>query len=212
MMGCTKKVNNGKVVAAYLRVSSFDQQKGLKSQERALRDYCKNHGFKNVRWYRDIITGVSTQRPSFDKLQADVFKGKVHTIVVWKLDRVSRKGIIEGLNILKGWLEKGIRIVSVTQQLDFSGEIGRAMAGFLFALAAMERENLRENTKRGLAAAKAKGVKLGKRPKLFANEIVPMLKSGLSISSVADKLGKTRQAIYNALKRDGVDLAAIRTG
>jgi DNA invertase Pin-like site-specific DNA recombinase len=68
----------------------------------------------------------------------------------------------------------------------------------------MERENLRENTKRGMEAAKARGVKLGKRPKLFAKDIVPLLESGLSIGEVAEKLNKTRQAIYNSLKRENI--------
>lgn len=79
--------------------------------------------------------------------------------------------------------------------------MGRMVAGVLFALAEMERENLRENTKRGLAAAKARGVRLGKRPKLFAAEIQPMLDQGLTVAQVATQLGKSRQAIYNAIAR-----------
>ncbi len=198
-----------KVVGCYVRVSTLDQQKGLQSQEQALRDYCQNHGLTPVRWYRDIITGASTNRPQFDKLQADIFKGTVHTVVVWKLDRISRKGIREGINILTDWLEKGIRVVAVTQQLDFSGKVGELIAGVLFAVAAMERENLRENTKRGMAAAKAKGVKLGKRPKLFAKDIVPLLRSGKTVTEVAEQFNKTRQAIYLALRREGIDLDEI---
>jgi len=83
------------------------------------------------------------------------------------------------------------------------------VAGILFAVAQMERENLRENTNRGLLVAKAKGVKLGKRSKLFCKDIVPMLQSGMSIGEVASKLGKTRQAIYDTLKREGVKLANV---
>jgi DNA invertase Pin-like site-specific DNA recombinase len=83
------------------------------------------------------------------------------------------------------------------------------VASVLFAVAQMERENLRENTKRGIAAARAKGVRLGKRPKLFAQDIVPLLQAGHKIADVARILGKSRQAIYDALKRDNVDLAKI---
>ena len=91
--------------------------------------------------------------------------------------------------------------MAISQQLDYSGTMGRMVAGVLFALAEMERENLRENTKRGLAAAKARGVKLGKRPKLFAKEIQPMLDGGLTVAQVAKQLGKSRQAIYSAIAR-----------
>ena len=198
-----------KKIAVYIRVSTFDQEKGLLSQEKALTDYCNNHGFKNLIWYRDKISGAKTDRPAFNKMQKAIFSGKVDTVVVWKLDRLSRS-LKDGINILTDWLEKGVRVIATSQQLDFSGAVGQMIASVLFAVAAMERENLRENTKRGIAAAKARGVKLGKRPKLFANDIVPLLQDGYSIAKVSKKLGKTRQAIYDALKRENIDLNKLR--
>ena len=142
-------------------------------------------------------------------MQKAIFSGKVDAVVVWKLDRLSRS-LKDGIIILTDWLEKGIRVIATSQQLDFSGAVGQMIASVLFAVAAMERENLRENTKRGIAAAKARGVKLGKRPKLFANDIVPLLQDGYSIAKVSKKLGKTRQAIYDALKRENIDLNKLR--
>jgi len=177
-------------------------------KEKALKEYCNNHGLNNLLWYRDKITGSTTNRTAFNKLQSDIFDGKVDTVVCWKLDRLSRS-LKDGINILTDWLEKDVRVIAIAQQLDFSGAAGQLIASVLFAVAAMERENLRENTKRGMAAAKAKGVKLGKRPKLFAKDIVPLLQNGLSIGETAEKLGKTRQAIYNALKREAIDLNAL---
>ena len=116
----------------------------------------------------------------------------------------------DGINTLTNWLEKDVRIISITQQLDFNGAVGQMIASVLFAVAAMERENLRENTKRGIAAARSRGVKLGKRPKLFAKDIVPLLKDGFSIAKVSKKLGKTPQAIYDALKRENIKLDLVR--
>lgn len=197
------KAENVKLVGAYVRVSTADQQKGLASQVKALTDYCENHGFTDVRWYKDILSGSTVARPAFEKLQADIFSGKVHCVVCWKLDRLSRS-LRDGVNVLTDWLEKGVRIVAVCQQLDFSGTVGQMVAGILFALAQMERENLRENTRRGLQAAKARGVRLGKRAKLFSRDILPMLDSGQTMATVAEKLGRTRQALYLCLKREGV--------
>ena len=195
-------------VAVYIRVSTYDQQKGLKSQEKALEDYCFNHGLSKVVWFRDIMTGSKIDRPAFKRMQKAIFEGKVDTVIVWKLDRLSRS-LKDGINTLCKWLDKEIRVISITQQLDFGGPMGQMIAGILFAVAQMERENLRENTKRGIAAARARGVRLGKRPKLFAKDIVPLLQDGLSIAKVSKKLGKTRQAIYNALKRENVDLNEV---
>ncbi|OQA91380.1 MAG: DNA-invertase hin [Elusimicrobia bacterium ADurb.Bin231] len=194
-----------KNVGIYCRVSTLDQEKGLKSQEKSLKDYCDNHDFSNLVWYKDKVTGSTTDRPAFNKLKQDIFNGKVDTVICWKLDRLSRS-LKDGITILTDWLDKNVRVIATAQQLDFSGAVGQLIASVLFAIAAMERENLRENTKRGMAAAKAKGVKLGKRPKLFAKDIVPLLQSGLSIGEVAIKLNKTRQAIYNALRRENSNL------
>jgi DNA invertase Pin-like site-specific DNA recombinase len=200
-----------KMTAVYLRVSTFDQEKGLRSQETALRDYCHNNGYDDVVWYKDKLSGATTKRPAFERLQADVFSGKVGVVICWKLDRLSRS-TRDGINLLCDWLDRGIRVIAVTQQLDFSGAVGQMIASVLFAIAQMERENLRENTRRGMAAAKARGVKLGKRPVLFAKDILPLLESGLSVNDVATKLGKSRQAVYIALRRDGVDLDQVMRG
>jgi len=195
-------------IAVYCRVSTFDQEKGMLSQEKALKDYCINQGFKNIVWFKDKISGSKINRPAFNKLQKHIFEGKIKTVIVWKLDRLSRS-LKDGINVLTDWLEKDVRIIATSQQLDFSGAVGQMVAGILFAVAQMERENLRENTKRGLAAAKARGSILGKRPLLFAKDITPLIKDGYTIADVSKKLKKTRQAIYNCLKREKIVLADI---
>ncbi len=195
-------------VAVYVRVSTLDQEKGIKSQMKAIEDYLRGHGIDDARWYQDRLSGATTKRPAFEKLQKDIFNGKIKTVVVWKLDRLSRS-LRDGINILCEWLDKDVRVVAIAQQLDFNGSVGQLIASVLFAVAQMERDNLRENTKRGLYAAKARGVKLGKRPKLFATDIVPMVRAGLGVGAIATKLGKSRQAIYDALARDDINLSDL---
>jgi len=198
-----------KKVAVYMRVSTLDQKKGILSQRRALKEYCINNKLVNRKWYKDITSGKDTNRPAFQKLQQDIFLGKVDTVVCWKLDRLSRS-LTDGVKTLCGWLEKKVRVISITQQLDFSGITGQLVMAVLFALAQMERENLSENTKRGLAAAKDRGVKLGKRPVLFAKDIIPLIEKGMTIQAIADKLNKTKMAIYKCLKREKIDIARLR--
>lgn len=198
-----------KKVAVYCRVSTYDQEKGIQSQKRALKEYCINHGLTNRVWYKDRLSGKDLDRPAFNRLQKDIFDGKISTVVCWKLDRLSRS-LKDGVNILTDWLDKGIRVIATTQQLDFAGATGQMIAGVLFAVAQMERENLRENTRRGIAAARARGVKLGKRPKLFTKDIIPLLRDGRTLAEISLHLNKTRQAIYNCFKREGVDMALYR--
>jgi DNA invertase Pin-like site-specific DNA recombinase len=75
--------------AVYIRVSTLDQASGAKSQEHAINRYLKAHGLK-AKWFRDTMSGSTTDRPAFAKLQKAIFNGEVSTVVVWKLDRLSR--------------------------------------------------------------------------------------------------------------------------
>jgi DNA invertase Pin-like site-specific DNA recombinase len=185
-------------VAVYTRVSTLDQQKGAKSQTWAIRRYLESHGLK-AKWFNDSMSGADINRPAFAKLQKAIFNGQVDTVIVWKLDRISRS-LADGVRILTDWLAKDVRIIAVAQQLDFSGSVGQLVASVLFAIAQMERENLRENTKRGLAAAKARGVKLGGRvPGKWTAEVLPLHEQGLSCSQIAAKLNRSRQAVHNVL-------------
>ena len=191
-----------KFVALYVRVSTVNLQNGgLQSQEEALKEYCRNHNLTNIKIYRDKMTGGKIVRPQLQKLQQDIFMGKISTVIVWKLDRLSRN-LRDGINLLVDLLDRGIRIIAVSQQFDFNGTVGKLIASVLLGIAEMERENIRENIRRGIQNAKKKGVKIGGREaKLFAQDIIKLKEEGLNMTSVAKQLGVSRQACYLSLKR-----------
>ncbi len=188
-------------VAVYVRVSTYDQEKGIESQKQALREYLEGHGITGATWYVDRVSGATTKRPEFEKMQKAIFNGHVKTIVCWKLDRISRS-FRNGVAILTDWIAKDVRVVSVAQQLDFTGPVGQMVAGILFALAEMERENIRENTKRGLCTARSKGKTLGRRPKVLASDVLPLLEKGHSIARIARELQCSRTAVRFAISVD----------
>ena len=96
-------------------------------------------------------------------------------------------------------MKKGVRVVSVTEQLDFADDSGEMIASLLFSIAKMYRTKLIENTKRGLEAAKARGVKLGKRPGKWTVEVKPLHDGGMSVTDIAKRFNKSRQAVHNIL-------------
>jgi len=128
------RYNKFLMIAAYLRVSSADQKHD--SQRSEIRKYLKNNGvpLSRVVWYEDTETGTRLKRPEFDRLQADIFAGKIKTVILWKLDRLSRN-LRDGVNVLADWADKGIKIIVITQQLELSGVIGRTIAALLLGLA-----------------------------------------------------------------------------
>ena len=186
-------------VAVYVRVSTLDQEKGLESQKRAIKQYLKNHNVTSAKWYVERVSGAATKRPKLDLLKQAIFLGEVKTVVVWALDRLTRKGPRDGLDLLSKWMKQGVRVISVTEQLDFGDDSGEMIASLLFSIAKMYRTKLSENTKRGLAAAKARGVKLGKRPGRWTAEVKQLRDSGMTVAEIATKFGKSRQAVWNVL-------------
>ena len=183
--------------AVYVRVSTVGQNE--QGQRREIQRWLTGNGILDVIWFVDKESGDTLARPAFEKLQRDIFDGKVKTVVVWKLDRLSRS-LKDGINTICEWCEKSIRVVSVTQQIDFNGAVGKLIAAVLFAVAQMEQETRRERQAAGIAVAKERGVYSGRKKgatkagvdtdrakqlreqKLTHDEIAKAL--GVSISSV----------------------------
>lgn len=147
-----------KTVAAYVRVSTFGQNQ--ESQVKELETYCAAHGMKPV-FFIDKATGTNLQRPAFEKLEAAIFDGQFDTVVIYKIDRLSRS-LLDGITVLSSWLNKGIRLVSTSQRFDFNGAVGKMMASLLLSVAEMENETRRERQAIGIENAKAKGVYKGR--------------------------------------------------
>ena len=72
----------------YIRVSTVGQNEA--GQRREIQRWLAGNGIDDVKWYLDKESGDTLQRPDFERLQADVFAGEVKTIIVWRLDRLSR--------------------------------------------------------------------------------------------------------------------------
>lgn len=114
-------------IACYVRVSSRRQEDD--SQRAEIQKWLDANGIdpKQVEWYADKESGRTTKRPEFDRLQADIFSGEVKTVVLWKLDRLSRR-LEDGVNIIADWAGRGLKIVVVTQ-LGRAGSTGREGGG-----------------------------------------------------------------------------------
>ena len=151
------------MIGVYLRVSTKDQN--TSSQRAEIEQYLKASGIAadSVTWYEDQETGTTLKRPEFDRLQGDIFTGKVKTVIIWKLDRLSRN-LRDGVNVLADWAERGLKIIVVTQQLELNGVIGRTIAALLLGLSEIEFGHIKERQKAGIAAAKARGAYKGRQP------------------------------------------------
>lgn len=184
----------------YVRVSTVGQN--IDGQEMEIKRWLENNQIVDAQWFVDRSSGTTIDRPAFINLQKAIFDGEVQTVVIWRLDRLSRN-LKDGINILTDWLEQGIRVVSISQMLDFSASTGKVMAAFLLGLGEMEMETRRERQMIGIAAAKERGVYTGRQRGTFKakpQRAKALKEKGLTIPEIAKSLGVCERTVSRYLK------------
>lgn len=195
-------------VACYCRVSTVGQNE--EGQQREIRKWLEGHGITHVRWYIDKESGDTLNRPKFEQLQKDIFNGQIKTIVVWKLDRLSRS-LKDGIKVLCDWCDQGIRVVSVTQQIDFNGAAGKLIASVLFAVAEMEQETRRERQAAGIANAKEKGIYKGRAKGATKAGVKPsraleLKEKGMKLEEIANAMKISVSSVQRYLRQTEASL------
>jgi DNA invertase Pin-like site-specific DNA recombinase len=190
-------------IGVYIRVSSQGQRGD--SQRAEIQRWLEAHGhaLDAVQWFEDRETGATLHRSGFIRLQEAIFAGTVKTVIVWKLDRIARS-MREGINTLSRWCECGVRIVSVTQQIDLSGTVGHLVAGVLFAVAEIELEHVKERQAAGVALAKKRGAYKGRKPgttKANPQRARELRKKGMTLPEIAQAQGVDKRTVSRYLKR-----------
>jgi DNA invertase Pin-like site-specific DNA recombinase len=189
------------MIACYCRVSSARQK--TDSQKTEIQRWLRGNGVDpaTAEWFEDKETGRTLDRPAFDRLQKAIFAGRVKMVVVWKLDRISRRQR-DGVNLLAEWCESGVRVVAVTQQIDLSGAVGRMVASVLFGLAEIESEYRRERQAAGITVAKERGVYRGRQrgtTKASPRRALELRGRGLTVQEIATALGVSRRTALRYL-------------
>jgi DNA invertase Pin-like site-specific DNA recombinase len=191
-------------IACYIRVSPAGKNQA--GQRREINQWLKSNRInpKTVRWYIDKSNSDSLSRRAFEKLQADISDREVSAIVIWRLDRLAPT-MRDGLSILSNWSKRPLRIVSVTQNIDFKGGASKPIAAVVKGLAEMAYETKREQSEAGLATARARGRSAG-RPGVAADDakvlkVKQLQKEGkLSIGAICKKLKISRSTYYRYLE------------
>jgi site-specific DNA recombinase len=147
-------------VALYVRVSTEEQAQGgfsIAGQTEKLQLACQLHDWRALTPYVDDgYSGKNFDRPAMKRMIADAKKGLFSLIIVYKLDRLSRK--LSDLVTFGEELERmKIGIRSVTEAMDTSTSAGKLLFNLLGSFAQFEREMISERTKMGLGRRKKEG-------------------------------------------------------
>lgn len=181
----------------YVRVSDADQSENLQV------DALKQAGCDII--YGDHgVSGAIKNRRSLERLMRDLGPGDV--LVVWKLDRLSRS-TLHLLQLMEDFRQNGIDLIVLTQGIDTTTATGRMIFGHLAVFAEFEREQIRERTKAGMAAAKARGVHIG-RPRAIPPDVAVILRERLengtdTLETLAEELHLAPTTIARAAREVG---------
>lgn len=148
----------------YARVSSYGQS--LDIQLSKLTEY----GCERI--FSDKVSGTTQDRPQM--LQCLDFVREGDQLVITKLDRLARS-TFHLTKIAKELEARKVELIVLDQNIDTSTPTGRLLFNVLASIAEFENEIRQERQQEGLKRAKEKGIKLGAKPKLSAQQIETML-------------------------------------
>ena len=191
------------MLIGYIRVSKSDGSQSLDLQ----RDALLSEGVESDRIYEDLASGRKDDRPGL-RACLKALQPK-NTLVIWKLDRLGRD-LKHLVNTVQDFNERdiGLRVLAgAGAQIDTTTANGRLVFGIFAALAEFEAELIRERTKAGLAAARARG-RMGGRPRKMTLETLKMAMAAMTdpksnASNVASRLGITTTTLYAYVNGDG---------
>jgi DNA invertase Pin-like site-specific DNA recombinase len=194
-----------RIVALYARVSTDDQGQNPLVQLGPMRAYAAARGWDVVEFLDEGWSGAKDSRPRLDAMFAAVEAGEVSAVLVWRFDRFARstRFLLERLDYFR---TKGVDFISVTEQVDTSTPIGKAMFTIIGALAEFERELLRERVRAGMATAKAAGKHVGRPPvEVDVRMAAALVRSGdYALREVAEHFGVSESTIRRRLADAGV--------
>jgi DNA invertase Pin-like site-specific DNA recombinase len=193
-------------VAIYCRVSTTDQS--CSRQERDLLECAKKAGYEVVGVWKETASGSKNNRLERKQIINLAQARKIDGVLVTELTRWGRSTIdlITTLQDLAHW---GVSVIATTGlQFDLTTPQGKLIASVMASLAEFERDLVRERVCSGLAAAKAEGKKLGRKPgqRVKADKcesrVLQMVTEGHSYRQIAQKLHLSKTTVNEIVKRD----------
>lgn len=198
-----------KYVGVYYRVSTDKQD--LASQRVAIEEWFDSlestQKPKSIREFKDEgISGAKVSRPALQEMLDCAYARKLDTIVVYRLDRLSRNAA-HAIRMILNLDAVGVEFVSVTQPiLNLQGEnpFRQTMLAAFAELAQLERESIKQRVVSGLRAARKRGVRLGRPSKMSdetIHEILRLRKKNWTMREIAAELNLSPATVSRMLAK-----------
>src|SRR5438552_9373926 len=195
------KAGSGKRAVLYTRISTGDQH--AETQLYDLRELAKQRRYEIVHEYTDTISDAKSKRPGLDQLLAGAQRHRFDVVLVAAFDRVARN-VRHFLEVLDELNHLGIEFVSLRENIDTGGPLGRAMVVIVGAIAELEKSLIVERVKAGMRRARLEGRRIGRAPlNVDRPAIVRDRLAGLSLTEVAKKHPVSRATVCRSVNESG---------
>ena len=195
----------GQHAAIYCRVSTADQS--CERQERDLSAFAQRAGYEVVGTYKETASGVRVDRTERKRVLALVQRREIDVVLVTELSRWGRS-TTDLLATLREMEARRVSLVALNGlAFDLTTPHGRMMATMLAGIAEFERELTAERIRSGIAAAKARGKKLGRQPgqrpksDRLAPKVLALVAKGRSYRLVGRELGLSKNTVAGIIQR-----------
>jgi putative DNA-invertase from lambdoid prophage Rac len=195
----------GRRVALYCRVSTADQS--CERQERDLLAFAARSGDEVVGIYKETGSGAKLDRAERKKVMALAQARHLDAVLVTELSRWGRS-TIDLLQTLRDLESQRVSVIALSgMTFDLSNPAGRMMATMLAGIAEFERDLMGERIKSGLAAAKARGRRLGRQPgqrpksDRLGPKVLTLVAQGRSYRLIGRELGLSKNTVAEIVKR-----------
>jgi DNA invertase Pin-like site-specific DNA recombinase len=187
--------------ALYARVSTGNQATGLDAQIRALRIFCEQNKIENYELFADENqSGTKSSRPALDRMMKAVDEGEIENVIVFAFSRYARS-VSHMLRGLEAMRKQNTNFISLSEKLDLNTSLGNVVFVIISAISQLERDLIAERVRNGLAAARARGKKIGRQRKRNDALIHSLLKAGLSFREIA-RIAKCSHGSVSASKAE----------
>ena len=195
----------GQRAALYCRVSTSDQS--CERQERDLAAFAARAGYEVVGLLRETGSGMKADRIERRKVLALAQSRRIDAVLVTELSRWGRS-TADLLSTLKELETRRVSLIALNgMTFDLSTPHGRMIATVLSGIAEFERELIQERIRSGIAAAKARGKRLGRqagqRPKSdrLAPRVMALVEKGRSYRLIGREVGLSKNTVADIVRR-----------